>query len=236
MTGGRSCRILGTGLFLAAKVPGFTRGLAAACRRLDVSAFYHTPVGVKVVNPAFTSEMLEYPLFDKPLVEEKTDALLLAVDGLMDRYTLLGTAIGDSPHMSLVRALHAGEDIAANAYVRRASAGTLDRRPRHPITPHFLAYLQRSFASQIAAVESGSALPIKVLRVAGRYYIADGKHRAAVHHLLGRNVLLQDVTVALYDSFFRWFRRKMQTRPSQFREHLLFYEHADRAVRVKDIG
>lgn len=198
------------------------------CRRLDISALYRTETGIKCHNQLLASAHFKHfetgPVFSLPPSE-----LRIGFDGLKDPLSLLGVALPDSPHYQLAALLEAGADISRSEYVQRVARGTLDFRPAKKITGTRLENFRRHHATATAAIRAGQHPPVAVITGAGRHYVADGKHRAALCALLQAPVRCVDVSPLVHDSFFRWVHRKMRRQPAQYEKHLgwfdVFYTH-----------
>jgi hypothetical protein len=202
---------------------------AAAPRDVDVSALYHTDVGVKARNQLVSSDLLVYPFFrDQETTELDPARLVLGVDGLKDEFTLLGTSVSESPHYALMAALDGGCELDHNPYVVRVQRGALDLRPPRQPNKAFIGRLRERFAENVRALESGLTPVVKVVRLPETTYIADGKHRAALALLRNLPVVCEDATPILYDSFFAWMGRVMGKRPAEYSKHLALFEIIER--------
>lgn len=200
------------------------------CTRFDVSMLYETRVGIKCSNSLMSSDRFEcFASRDVQLVE--AGDLQLGFDGLRDEFSLLGVALPDSPHVDLMRRMQENTEVSESDYFRRLRLGTLDFRPARPVREKNMASRRKRFIEVRSGIEAGEDEPIKVFRVAGAYFIADGKHRAAVCALLGRIVRCRDVTLALHDSFYGWVFRRMKKTPDRFQRHLHWFEAAAAATR-----
>lgn len=153
------------------------------------------------------------------------EALLCPVDGLMDPFTLLGTPVVQSPTYAFLQALEHGAPFFDTEYIRRYAAGTLDQRwPRnvrylHP--PEFW----RIYALRRRQVLAGTYAPVRVFCVAGRYYVLNGKHRAALCALLGQAVRCDVLdTGDVYAKSLYKVHKRLLRRPAAFQKTLRFLD------------
>lgn len=106
------------------------------------------------------------------MTEINPSKVLLSFDGLNDEYTHVGMSLADSPHVGLIKAIRAGEDITQTRYFKEEINGCLDGRYEHTYSQALVNKLIK--ASK--AVKKG--YPI-VYRIGKSYYVLDGKHRLA---------------------------------------------------------
>lgn len=153
------------------------------------------------------------------------ETLLCPIDGLTDDLTLLGTPVVQSPTYAFLHALEYGEPFFDTAYIRRYVLGTLDQRwPRnvrylHP--PEFWSI----YAKRRAQVLAGTYAPVRVFCVQGRYYVLNGKHRAALCALLGQDVRCDvlDTGEVYAESLHKAHKRLLQ-RPAVFQKTIRFFD------------
>lgn len=203
----------------------FGKWLHKVCQRLDVALLYPTSTGIKCVNRPPYSERLSQ-LAGTEIIELTPGELRLGFDALKDEFTLMGVALTASPHVELMKLFAANASAEASDYVRRLRAGSLDLRAARRVTARHLLERREKFLQARARMESGPVEPVKIIRLAGANYIADGKHRAAVSALLGRPVRCVEATPAVYDSFNWWVWRKMEKTPERYQKHLRWFEAA----------
>lgn len=196
-----------------------------ACRWAGVSYVRHTRVGIKGVNQIISSDLFEFHRRSDP-VSCSPQELLMGFDGLHDRYSMVGVPLAESAHVALMTALRAGTLDRDNDYLQRAATGTLDLRFPQRVNPGFVEALRGHFEDCRHAIAAGGTPEVKVFRFGGKYFIADGKHRAAVALVCGTDVDVVDVTTALFDSYYMWLARRMAKRPRLYARNLAFFEHA----------
>lgn len=207
---------------------GYRHFLEQICRRIDWSGLYFSKSGIKCYNQLIDSDHLSLFVTGQPMMLAISE-LHIGFDGLNDRATLLGTPIANSPYFQLVKAMENHEPLDSCEYFKRVVEGTLDFRPARHFRATDIQQAKKKFLESKSLIEANQNLPVKTFNIAGRFYIADGKHRAATYQLLGvKEVPCQDMTPAIYDSFYNWVYRKMKRRPNEFRKHLLWLADAYR--------
>ncbi len=198
----------------------------------DVSCLYYSIVGVKCFNQVVSSDMFDFHV-SEDLFDVEPSELFICVDGLKDAHTLIDTSVTDSPHFDLMKRLSEGRDIRDSDYMARKAAGILDfRQPAKP-SARFVAETVKRFHDETDAIKRRNAEPVKVIKVGGCLYIADGKHKAAMRAVLGLNVSCVDATPALYDSFFLWVCRKVEKRPEEYSKHVDFFSRSGMLSRKR---
>lgn len=154
------------------------------CRLLHKTVVYQSKTGLKEINPAFAEKKDD----NTTSCMLSPGELYLGVDFLKDEYTLIDVPITESPHYGLMSALSAGKDGRDTQYVMRMLTGALDER--YEIVAFYLDcnYFRNCFEKRINSLNKDDCAQVTVYRRNGRYYIHDGKHRAALCALLGTNV------------------------------------------------
>jgi len=149
--------------------------------------------------------------------------LLIGPDNLKDKYTLLGRPISNSPYIELMQFLNTGKGIKNIEYIKRVKNGTLDIRRAHSIDKQYIRSFRNKFESRKSLIQKGLYNPIKCFLVNGEYYVADGKHMAALCRILNVTPKCVDVSSLQYDSWFLWIYDKMQKKPDEYRKHLSYF-------------
>jgi hypothetical protein len=193
------------------------------CKKLDISILYHSKVGVKCLNQLITSEIFRwYPSSSLNVIP--IDELYLSVDGLKDAHTLLYHRILDSPHFELMEILRSKGEITRSEYISRVSRGTLDFRPPYICDQNYIRNLYHTYNRKKVSIECGNYEPIKVYKIGYQYFIADGKHTAALCASMGISPKCIDVPMTIYDSFLWWVYHKMARYRSEYGKHIEFFE------------
>lgn len=197
------------------------------CRLVDATLIFENTAGIKCFNQQISSG-----LFDRFIVKDigpvSPQDLYLFLDRLKDDVTLTGKTIVASPYCELMAALKNGHDIRKTEYMRRLSRGALDSRLPARINNALIGYMRRRFKESQAQIQSGNMPAIKVVSISGRYYIADGRHRAALCALHGLSPRCLDVTPIVRDSFFHWLYLRMKKKPDAYRRQISLLESAYR--------
>lgn len=155
------------------------------CKKYNAHFFIPTKKGIKNLNMAvltFTNNL-------SPIETKEIDGedLFLGPDFLQDSYTLLNSSIVSSPHYNFIKAINDNDDISTSDYYLRFINGTIDWRfPKKPIKQFDKFYKKNKIAK--GQILNSTYTPVKVYRWNNRYYIYDGKHRAALCSLLNRKV------------------------------------------------
>lgn len=192
-------------------------------KKLFISRVYKTKKGIKYTYPLIA--LRDAFKLDKPEFILNPEDMLLDMDFLRDEYTLCNCPITDSPHYELMRTLSQGGDIAKTSYIRRFRTGTLDWRNPMIVSSKDIHHFEQTYSKRCQEIQSDTYLPIQVYNYNGRYYILDGKHRAALCALMGRQVRCIEVSHDfLYDSFNAWMFEKMKTEPNSFKKNIEFIE------------
>ena len=146
--------------------------------------YYESKYGIKAYNkPLFANES---PQTDMAYIP--ADSIFLSYDGLKNQYTLVDKCILESPHIELMRLIEHGEDIYRSEYVERERYGYLDGRFEIQVNQAMLDYHINQFRKNKALVLEESYIPPVVYSLGKKYYLIDGKHRAAVCGMLGKNI------------------------------------------------
>ncbi len=195
--------------------------LTKGCRLLHKTMLYESKTGIKELNPVFKKREL-------PEVEQKhipVDELFLGVDFLNDKHTLMDTPITSSPHFELMKALSENGDIMQTDYVRRMVCGALDER--FEIAAYCLdrSYFPTCYQKCMTELQTEAGADILIYQKNGRYYLHDGKHRAALCALLQIEARCRVISV---DCAFADFNpkkiRKLMTSDAYQKHHELFQD------------
>lgn len=191
-----------------------------------ISGLYECREGIKTYNQLLSSEKFD-GFVGGDRLNIQCRELRLPPDFLNDAHTLLGTPIDQSPFSRLVASVHANESLATSDYVYRRTSGTLDFMPARKLDGSDLNKLEEVCRTQTARIEGGDYEPIKLVLLAGKYYIFDGKHRAATCAYLQRDVLCVDITKVIYDSFYWWIRERMLRSSARYTRHLILFDQIE---------
>lgn len=200
----------------------FIFALRKLAKRNTFTVLYETKVGVKnlysIFDPVFQTE-------DENVIYVRASELYLDFDALRDKYTLCDVPLGKSPHLDFLKKIDAGIDIRETDYIRRVERGTIDMRPPRFVNNNMLTFFKAKFKERKEEVSTGNYRPVSIYVMNGKYYIADGKHRAAMCALLGVDVKCIIIgNRYLEDSFYQWVCKKMLQNPSQYNKNISFFE------------
>lgn len=182
--------------------------------------FYNGKYGIKNIN----FNQLVYPgqtVLNN--IEISPSLLRLGPDFLKDKYTLLDTHLVNSPHAELMSLLYNGKECDDSEYIKRYYHGYLDwRRGIKDIDPDRFKKKNKTIVDSIL---NGNYEPVKIYQVGDSYYVFDGKHRAALCAVLGKEikcaVVSSDIACAgVWNRLFTYAKGKQS-----YGKHTEFYEH-----------
>lgn len=182
--------------------------------------FYKGKYGIKNIN----LNQLVFPgntVLNK--LEISPSLLCLGPDFLKDKYTLLDTPLVNSPHAELMSLLYNGKEFADSEYIKRYYHGYLDwRRGIKDIDP---SRFKKKNKTIVDSVLSGNYEPVKIYQIGGSYYVFDGKHRAALCAVLGKDVkcavVSSDIACAgVWNRLFTYVKGN-----KSYNKHAEFYGH-----------
>lgn len=136
-----------------------------------------TRAGIKFLNGS--SFRSQYPLKSEGVLELRPDELFMGMDYLKDDFSLVNVNIKNTPHYSLMELIENDDDLSQSDYFRRFYDGTLDARIPHKQYNDYSFFLQKHISVKKDVI-GGTYEPIIVYKINDRFYIYDGKHRAAL--------------------------------------------------------
>ena len=165
---------------------GIWRLLEIICSKFNIYIFIKTRTGLKYinVNRLYGDKTVDYT--NREIITITPNMLFLSTDYLKDEYTLLDCCVLDSPHYGLIEAVNNGKDITKTDYYRRFINGSLDGR--HCYWKRSASYFHEKNEKAKQAIENGEYEPVVIYKWNDRYYICDGKHRAALCAFLNKDV------------------------------------------------
>lgn len=193
------------------------------CKSLDISLFYESDAGIKCINGAWRYSMLPYVSRGEVQLLP-AESLYMCADRLKDSYTLLNTKIMSSPHFELMQILRDGGDLSRSTYIQRLAKGTLDPRTPVRVGDQYFQVLRNKYAQMSKLIESGKYEPVQLIVVSGQYFIADGRHTAALCALKNIAPKCVDVSPLIYDSFNWCCYHKMLKNKDRYKKHVSFFE------------
>lgn len=197
------------------------RYLNKIAKIMDISLLYNTKVGIKSLNQLMQS----YESNSLGELYLKPQELFLGFDALKDDYSLVDVSIDNAPHISLMKALEKKQDLRTTEYCKRYANGTLDSREKVVISNKTINEFEKKFEIRKKEVIEENYSPVQVYKLHGKYYIADGKHRAALCTVLGQSVKCKVISNDfLNDSFRQWIYRKMLKNPDNYSRNLALFK------------
>ena len=145
--------------------------------KIKKSKTFNNSYGLKNINMSMRIVLPETE--GREIKEIPFDKLFLGYDYLKDEFTLLDIPITESPHFDMMKKLYMGEDISDCDYIKRWIKGTLDWRYGFIRPKNYDFFVQRFNLSK-ENVERNEIKPVLVYNLNEKYYIYDGKHRAAM--------------------------------------------------------
>lgn len=155
---------------------------------MNTIKIYENKNGFKVLNfPYFPSEKHK---FSNYIINNNvlTTDLYLGIDFLNDKHTLLGTPLSKSPHFDFMKKMHLGEDWQHSEYIDKMINGTLDERNSIISYIENDTYFLEVFNNRKEEMLREEYDPIIIYKVDSKYYIYDGKHRAALAAVLNKKI------------------------------------------------
>lgn len=172
----------------------------------NITKIYENKVGIKMINSQLKNQK-QYIINEIKLDKED---LYLGFDALKDSYTLCGVAIKDSPHYNFINTIKNGENIKSTDYYIRYSKGVLDGRKKKNIHNKDIKKFYEFYNIRKKEIENEIYKPIQVYKINDKYYIADGKHRAAFCAVMNKKIKCYEITDDfLKDSTRIWIYNKM---------------------------
>ena len=143
---------------------------------ISVKRYYYNRYGLKCYNK--TGMNLASAEGEKRFVDYRE--LYMGFDALKDKYTLLDTCIDNSPHFLLMNDIIKQKNIGESEYVLRERKGYLDGRFGCIVNSKILNNHIKASNKNFDLVEKNNYEPVIVYKICNRFYIVDGKHRAAI--------------------------------------------------------
>ena len=158
--------------------------LSKLCKFFRKTVIYQSKTGFKEINPYIP----KHKSAQSELRIMNACELRLGIDFLKDDVSLIDVPIVQSPHYGLMKDLSEGGDGRSTEYVKRMLNGALDER--YELLAFYLDknYFRRCFERTKHSLETDSCAEVIAYKKNGRYYIHDGKHRAAMCALFSKTI------------------------------------------------
>lgn len=189
--------------------------------KLKKTATFKTVCGLKNIN--MNTRVIQPETEGKEITVISPDELFLGYDYLKDSFTLLDTPIKESPHFDMMKRLYKGESISDCDYINRWVAGTLDWRHGYIRPKNYNFFIQR-FNRSKEDIESNNIKPVTVYKLGEKYYIYDGKHRAAMcaYNKINIPCIVLD-TEHMFSGIWEELFKKILNR-KDYKKHTEFYK------------
>lgn len=199
------------------------RIIESAYRKLKVIKVYKDKFGIKNINMYLVADIGTPRVLQK--IELKPEDLFLGPDYLKDNYTLLDTCLLSSPHYGFMKCLLNNGDLKSTDYARRYSNGTLDWRRGYPLEKKITGW-KKTFQIKREKALNGDTQAIRIYKNNGKYYIYDGKHRAALNAILGLPILCDEIELNNIVSFYGRYMFEFMN-GNDYKKHKAFIEEID---------
>lgn len=201
-------------------------------RIFSYTKLFETKTGIKIINAHMRNDDLQHS--DVFLLNGED--IYLGFDALNDDYTLCGKKIIESPHFELMKLLDKGEKIEESEYCIRYKIGALDGRYPVIVNDKEIQRFQDYFVKRKNEIKSNMYSPVQVYKIGDRYYLADGKHRAALSCLLnGKTKCIEISNDFLKDSTRMWIYEKMKKKQSCYRKNIELFNTMLTAIQKEEI-
>ncbi len=203
------------------KIKDFAYSIASSVLyRMKKTIVYYNGSGIKAINPVY--KQISYK--SKTVFILKKEELFLDPDYLIDEYTLLGQPIHLSPHYKLMCSIRNGENILDTEYAKRFVSGRLDGRVPGYLGSEYVDLMKNMYQKRYEEILSREYKPVCVYKHLGKYYIYDGKHRAAMCAMLDCPIRCIEIeNVNLQNKLAEKKRLKMNKHEQCFRKTLSFF-------------
>lgn len=145
--------------------------------KLHMLRLIKTSVGIKILNASSFRNNTPYKIIGG--IELSSQELFMGMDYLQDDYSLVDICLADTPHFSFMKDLDEGKNMSQSDYIVRFQKGALDARYPYKHVSDFSMFVQKFNCSK-KQILSGEYPPVQVYKIGEKYYLFDGKHRAAL--------------------------------------------------------
>lgn len=202
----------------------FWKSLNRLARLMNLFYIFKTSVGIKQLN---LSRLVNAGKIIGEEISLSPNALYLGPDYLKDEFTLLGISLLESPHYKFMNAIEKGKSLQDTDYFIRYRDAKLDWRLWQSPKCNVKMYKSR-FEKSKQLVNNDIYSPVIVYKVAEKYYIYDGKHRASMCALLGKDVKCVEVSSNIATAFVFNFFFALIGKDKLYLKHCVFINEAER--------
>ncbi len=196
------------------------RAAELAYKKTHRICVFETNKGLKNINMGSVAQHDNYTILNEVTLD--ASELYLGPDYLNDRYSLIGIRLSDSPHYGFMKALDEGTNLKETDYVKRWLNGTLDWRRPMPLKM-CVSRWQRTFQEMVSLIENGTYLPVLVYQAEGRYYMYDGKHRAALCAYKNKPVKCSVISNSCIFDYYARYLLEIASQKAGYEKHRNFY-------------
>lgn len=213
-------KVVGNSIFHIFKVK-ILMFLHKVCKAFHISVYFQNRYGIKALNkPLFNSNQINV---DGTVVEIDCKLLFLGYDALKDKYTLTDVPLSESPHYELISRLYSGFDNFEKCdYIYREKLGYLDGRMGQIVGKKVLDAHKKAFKRSLKLIQQGSYKEVLVYEANERYYLLDGKHRAALCTVLNLPIKCRIIDSKLLrrDCYTINVCKKMKKHPESYKKNI----------------
>lgn len=196
----------------------FYKAAEKICATFHIIKIYENGTGLKNINMCSVSNIGKTDALEH--FELDCNKLFLGPDFLKDKYTLLDCPVSQSPHRHFMAALYNKENLYETDYIKRFIKGTIDWR--RPYRVNDVSYWENRFTRIYPTVADGSYAPVLVYQKNAKYYIYDGKHRAALCAMIGKKVKCDLIPENCVTGFYgKYFFDLLKTKKG-YEKHIAF--------------
>lgn len=148
--------------------------------------------------------------------------IYLGFDFLKDEYSFIDTPLLESPHYKLMKEMFENKCIDQSEYIHLLSKGRLDERREINSFDIDKKRMSLLFEKRCEEVKSDSYKPVMVFKANnGKFYIVDGKHRAALASLFCDSI---KCVVVDFDTFYSFINKRLlpKINNKKYNKHYLF--------------
>lgn len=198
----------------------FVRVVEKVFMACNLIVFFKNKAGLKNIGANRLLQKMDYKVEDTK--EIRPELLYLGPDFLKDKYTLLDCPVSTSPHFGLMKALNEKAVLRTTDYFRRFNKGTLDWR-RSQVMPRSYNKFHNKYVKSQKEINDNKYNPVLVYYQNGRYYIYDGKHRAALCALMNKPVLCAVVSNSFVNTGLWHYMFSIIEKRSDYSRHNQFH-------------
>lgn len=178
----------------------FNSGIYSIFKKTNCTFIIRTSMGLKTINSYVNSGHFNFRVL-KTFPNMDIKKIISTPDFLKDKFTLLGTAVEEWPHLELIEYLDQNKQLQYCDYVRRMQLGILDTRWRKKVS---IKQLKIKYQQELEQMKKGSTLAVRIYHAYNdTYAVADGRHALAMAYYFNYPKVRYDLVFSpLFDSMF----------------------------------